>query len=497
MANDNQIAFLCSRLKELREKNGCTMDDMAKKIDVLEGLKPGTGMNKSSISRVEGGKTAEKTLLEMARKYCKVFGMSESQTEQFLRGEKAAVPDTSALLKNSQLIDELNKEYSKVVIPKVVVDELDNIKNKNSGSLGRKAWEVIRGISYGSRTILMEYNGDADEDNEDCKIIYIAQEASDTYHCKVDIITEDTDYSAYLKGHESVSALHLREYMATKQDLINMTKLARIDAYYADSYEECEEPTADEVNAYLQDGNTLIISAVRNNRATIEQRKEKIKWLIQLGADVNKRDCSRRYFPALSHAVQMKDYEMFMFLLLECKANPNVGSQRVMIAMALACEPSLLIADEPTTALDVTIQAQILKLMNELKKEKGTSILFITHDLGVINQMADEVAVMYCGQVVEMCKARTIFAKETTCSHPYTEGLMTSIPRLDTPVGARLEAIPGAVPHPLNLPKGCKFAPRCKYATEKCMNEEPKLELAEDNHLIRCFYPDKEARHAK
>ena len=171
--------------------------------------------------------------------------------------------------------------------------------------------------------------------------------------------------------------------------------------------------------------------------------------------------------------------------------------QRVMIAMALACEPSLLIADEPTTALDVTIQAQILKLMNELKKEKGTSILFITHDLGVNNQMADEVAVMYCGQVVEMCKARTIFAKETTCSHPYTEGLMTSIPRLDTPVGARLEAIPGAVPHPLNLPKGCKFAPRCKYATEKCMNEEPKLELAEDNHLIRCFYPDKEARHAK
>ena len=171
--------------------------------------------------------------------------------------------------------------------------------------------------------------------------------------------------------------------------------------------------------------------------------------------------------------------------------------QRAVIAIAVACHPDILICDEPTTALDVTIQAQILKLMNELKKEKGTSILFFTHDLGVINQMADEVAVMYCGQVVEMCKARTIFAKETTCSHPYTEGLMTSIPRLDTPVGARLEAIPGAVPHPLNLPKGCKFAPRCKYATEKCLNEEPKLELAEDNHLIRCFYPDKEARHAK
>ena len=169
--------------------------------------------------------------------------------------------------------------------------------------------------------------------------------------------------------------------------------------------------------------------------------------------------------------------------------------QRVMIAMALACEPSLLIADEPTTALDVTIQAQILKLMNELKKEKGTSILFITHDLGVINQMADEVAVMYCGQVVEMCKARTIFAKETTCSHPYTEGLMTSIPRLDTPVGARLEAIPGAVPHPLNLPKGCKFAPRCKYATDKCREMEPELNEAEPGHMVRCFYPKKGERN--
>jgi transcriptional regulator with XRE-family HTH domain len=327
MANDNQIPFLCLRLKELREKNGCTMDDMAKKIDALEGLKPGTGMNKSSISRVEGGKYTEKTLLDMAKKYCKVFGMSELQTEQFLRGEKVAVPDTSALLKNLQLIDELNKEYSKVVIPKVVVDELDKIKNKNSGPLGRKAWEIIRGISYGSRTILMEYKGDAEEDNEDCKIIYIAQEASDTYHCKVDIITDDTDYSAYLKGCESVSALHLREYMATKQELINMTKLARIDKYYADSYDECEEPTTEEVNAYLPNGYTLIISAVRNNRASFEQRKEKIKWLIQLGADVDKRDCRRRYFPALSHAVQKNDYEMFIFLLTDCKANPNVGSR--------------------------------------------------------------------------------------------------------------------------------------------------------------------------
>ena len=169
--------------------------------------------------------------------------------------------------------------------------------------------------------------------------------------------------------------------------------------------------------------------------------------------------------------------------------------QRVMIAMALACKPKLLIADEPTTALDVTIQAQILRLMNDLKKERGTSILFITHDLGVINQMADDVAVMYCGQVVEKAPVRVIFDKKTKFSHPYTDGLMLSIPRLDTPAGAKLEVIPGAVPHPLDLPKGCKFAPRCKYATDKCREEEPSLLSVSDNQQIRCFYPQKEERH--
>ena len=169
--------------------------------------------------------------------------------------------------------------------------------------------------------------------------------------------------------------------------------------------------------------------------------------------------------------------------------------QRIMIAMALACKPKLLIADEPTTALDVTIQAQILNLMNELKEEHGTSILFVTHDLGVINQMADDVAVMYCGQVVELASTEMIFSPESKYSHPYTEGLMVSIPRLDTPVGKRLEAIPGAVPHPLALPQGCKFAPRCKYATDRCRNEEPELVHISDKQQIRCFYPLKEERH--
>lgn len=170
--------------------------------------------------------------------------------------------------------------------------------------------------------------------------------------------------------------------------------------------------------------------------------------------------------------------------------------QRVMIAMALSCKPSLLIADEPTTALDVTIQAQILKLMNELREKNGTAVLFITHDLGVINQMADNVAVMYCGQVVEYAPAETIFHK-SVYSHPYTEGLMLSIPRLDTPSDERLEAIPGAVPHPLDLPKGCKFAPRCKYATARCQEEEPELIHVSDTQQVRCFYAKKEDRHAK
>lgn len=169
--------------------------------------------------------------------------------------------------------------------------------------------------------------------------------------------------------------------------------------------------------------------------------------------------------------------------------------QRVMIAMALACKPKLLIADEPTTALDVTIQAQILKLMNELKKEKGTAIMFITHDLGVINQMADDVAVLYCGQVVEMASVDVIFDGISAYQHPYTEGLMTSIPRLDTPMNSRLAVIPGSVPHPLNLPKGCKFCTRCKYASEKCLEVEPEYKEIEPGHLIRCHYPLKEVRH--
>ena len=168
--------------------------------------------------------------------------------------------------------------------------------------------------------------------------------------------------------------------------------------------------------------------------------------------------------------------------------------QRIMIAMALACRPKILIADEPTTALDVTIQAQILRLMNDLQRDNGTSIIFITHDLGVINEMADDVVVMYCGQVVEQTTANVIFT-DCKMSHPYTEGLMFSIPRIGN-ITHKLEPIAGVVPHPLALPKGCKFAPRCKYATAKCLEEEPPLIEVALGQRVRCFYPEKEERNS-
>lgn len=168
--------------------------------------------------------------------------------------------------------------------------------------------------------------------------------------------------------------------------------------------------------------------------------------------------------------------------------------QRVMIAMALACKPKLLIADEPTTALDVTIQAQIFKLMNDLKKKHNTAIMFITHNLGAIAELADDVAVMYTGEIVERADVDTIFNKNPQYSHPYKEGLLKSIPVLDEEV-EYLYQIEGSVPHPLALPSGCRFSTRCEYATDQCINEKPELVEVESGHLIRCFYPEEESRN--
>ena len=160
--------------------------------------------------------------------------------------------------------------------------------------------------------------------------------------------------------------------------------------------------------------------------------------------------------------------------------------QRAMIAIALGARPKLLLADEPTTALDVTIQDQIMKLLNQLKQELGMSIILVTHDLGVIAQMCDRVAVMYAGQIVEMTDTVTLFSRPR---HPYTYGLMGSLPNEET-AGTTLEAIKGSPPNLAHLPEGCPFSPRCKYACDLCRRERPALTEVEPGHLARCHRLD-------
>jgi len=172
-------------------------------------------------------------------------------------------------------------------------------------------------------------------------------------------------------------------------------------------------------------------------------------------------------------------------------------AQRVMIAMALALKPRLLIADEPTTALDVTIQAQILDLMLDLRNQLGTSVILITHDLGLIAEMADQVAVMYAGQIIEQAEIKTLFEKPL---HPYTQGLIASVPVLGK-VKEELAVIPGSVPNLIDMPPGCRFAPRCQarreYELEDCLRIEPSLINTPEGHSVRCWlYQDSDGAEA-
>ncbi|MFM7411582.1 MAG: ABC transporter ATP-binding protein [Actinomycetota bacterium] len=160
--------------------------------------------------------------------------------------------------------------------------------------------------------------------------------------------------------------------------------------------------------------------------------------------------------------------------------------QRVMIAMAIACDPKLLFADEPTTALDVTVQAQILELISDLRKQLNMAMVIITHDLGVVANHTDRVAVMYAGELVELADTKELFARPRM---PYTEALMRSIPRLDREPGSRLPSIAGSTPDPTTERTSCGFASRCKYATDKCRNEHPELTDDGNGHLYRCFFP--------
>ncbi len=167
--------------------------------------------------------------------------------------------------------------------------------------------------------------------------------------------------------------------------------------------------------------------------------------------------------------------------------------QRVMIAMALACDPALLIADEPTTALDVTIQAQILDLLREMQKELGMSILLITHDLGVVAELSDHVAVMYASKVVEYADVKTLFGVPR---HPYTYGLFQSLPEMHGEGDDRLREIPGTVPNPLHFPSGCKFRTRCFKVSAECESNEPELIDTGEGHLLACHHPMTDAELA-
>ena len=163
--------------------------------------------------------------------------------------------------------------------------------------------------------------------------------------------------------------------------------------------------------------------------------------------------------------------------------------QRIMIAMALACEPKILIADEPTTALDVTVQAQILELLRDIKENNDMSIILITHDFGIVHEICDRVIVMYAGEIVEIGNKKEIFKNPR---HPYTKGMIESIPKLTDDVD-RLKSIDGSVPDINNMPKGCRFAPRCNYAKDICLEESPEMFKVNEEHLSKCFLYNRES----
>ena len=204
---------------------------------------------------------------------------------------------------------------------------------------------------------------------------------------------------------------------------------------------------------------------------------DQIAEVIQLHEKCSKKEAKEK-------AVKM--LEMVGIMAVRASDFPHQFSggmkQRVVIAMALACSPELLIADEPTTALDVTIQAQVLRMIGNLKKEMGTSMLLITHDLGVVAEVCDKVAIIYAGEIVESGSLEDIFDRT---AHPYTEGLFGSLPSLDEKVH-RLKPIAGLMPDPANLPGGCPFHPRCPYSTEKCRSEHPKTVELTPGHLVCC-----------
>ena len=224
------------------------------------------------------------------------------------------------------------------------------------------------------------------------------------------------------------------------------------------------------LNPVFTVGKQIMESLIYHQNMTKEQARERAIEMLRLVDIPNPEKCINNYPHNLSGGMR----------------------QRVMIAMALACNPKVLIADEPTTALDVTIQAQILKLMAELQKKTETGIILITHDLGIVAQIARNVMVMYAGEAVEYADVRSIFKDPR---HPYTIGLLKSIPSIQE-TQDELYTIKGMVPSPKNLPKGCLFAPRCEYATERCLQERPPLVDIGEGRKLRCWNCTGGEKHA-
>ena len=235
-----------------------------------------------------------------------------------------------------------------------------------------------------------------------------------------------------------------------------------------------------EMQAVRGDKISMIFQEPMTSLNPVYRVKDQIMETILTHTTMNKKE-------ALKRAIEMLDLVGIPAPEQRVNDYPHQMSggmrQRVMIAMALACDPELLIADEPTTALDVTIQAQILDLINRLREKLGMAVLLITHDLGVVAETADKVVVMYCGRVVEQATVEQLFTKPL---HPYTQGLLDSIPKMDED-RERLYMIKGIVPDPIHLPKGCSFADRCDKCMEKCRENMPKLSVTEDGRKVRCF----------
>ena len=245
------------------------------------------------------------------------------------------------------------------------------------------------------------------------------------------------------------------------------------------SPKELEEIRGNEIGMIFQEPMTSLNPSLRCG--------EQVEEAIRLHQNLSKEEAKKKVLH-LFEQVKLPNPERIY------KAYPHELSggqkQRVMIAMAISCEPKLLIADEPTTALDVTIQAQILSLMNRLKNETGTSIMLITHDLGVVAQVAVNVNVMYAGKVVETAPVEELFSNP---KHPYTVGLMNSMPSL-AEEGKRLNTIEGSVPNPLYLPKGCYFADRCPYVTDRCREGQPVDTKVKSRHHVWCFKVEEEMK---